>query len=219
MRGWRQKGRRRKTRIDAAMKDQLRKSIIFKGFWATLEQQLGSAPAAQVWQEANRTLAELHRAHPDLDSDSRMLILPAAALYRALMAHAPEQALPLLTEHGSCMGRKIGRIVHAITCIPGLPKLLWRYMPQLMRTMSSPKKGYTRRIVSESSDLVGVDILSCPLHDTAVRLGIPEAARFVCAMDKAYMTGFRNICYTRTTSVAEGADCCDYRLSYDPDKK
>lgn len=34
-------------------------------------------------------------------------------------------------------------------------------------------------------------------------------------MDKAYMTGFKHIRYTRTTSVAEDETCCDYRLSYD----
>ena len=85
--------------------------------------------------------------------------------------------------------------------------------------MSSPEMGYTRRIVSETSELVGVDILSCPLHNAAVRIGIPQAALVVCAMDKAYMTGFKYIRYTRTLSVAEGADCCDYRLSYDKYKK
>lgn len=43
-------------------------------------------------------------------------------------------------------------------------------------------------------------------------------ALVVCAMDKAYMTGFKHIRYTRTTSVAEGHECCDYRLSYDRSK-
>jgi hypothetical protein len=34
----------------------------------------------------------------------------------------------------------------------------------------------------------------------------------ICCMDKEYMTGFRGVKYTRTKSVAEGDDCCDYRL-------
>lgn len=219
MRGWRQRGRRRKTRIDVPMKDQLGKSIIFKGFRAKLTDQLGQEAATQVWQDANRHLAALRQKHPDLDRDSRMLLLPAAALYTALTAHVPQQALSLLTDYGTCMGQKIGSIVHGFTSIPGVPRLLWRNMPRLMRTMSSPKKGYSRRIVSESSTLVGVDILACPLHDAAVQIGVPDAARVICAMDKAYMTGFRHIRYTRTTSVAEGGECCDYRLTYDLDKR
>lgn len=34
----------------------------------------------------------------------------------------------------------------------------------------------------------------------------------ICCMDKEYMTGFRGIDYKRTKSVAEGNECCDYRL-------
>lgn len=64
-----------------------------------------------------------------------------------------------------------------------------------------------------------MDILSCPLHAAALQIGVPEAAQIVCAMDKAYMTGFKYINYTRSTSVAEGDRCCDYRLSYDRNKR
>lgn len=201
------------------MADRLRQSIIYKGFRKTITAQFGETHTAEIWEKANSYLASLNTWASQMDSDSRMMILPAVALYKALYEYAPQQALPLLTGYGTKMGEKISRIVHCITSIPGVPRLLWKQMPKLMRTMSSPDKGYTRRIVSESNELVGVDILSCPLHNWAVKIGVPEAALVVCAMDKAYMTGFKHIRYTRTTSVAEGAECCDYRLSYDPSKE
>lgn len=200
------------------MADLLKKSFVFKGFRKVLAAQFDTQTADHLWLEANQAMALLVQEHPQLDRDSKMMILPAAALYTTLNAHAPEQALPLLREYGARMGTKIAKIIHDFTSIPGVPKLLWRNMPRLMRTMSSPEKGYSRHIVSETSELVGVDILSCPLHDAAVAIGVPEAAQVICAMDKAYMTGFRHIRYTRTTSVAEGAECCDYRLSYDRNK-
>lgn len=120
--------------------------------------------------------------------------------------------------YGTKIGERIAGIIHGITSIPGVSKLMWKNASRLMRNSSSPEKGYTRRIVSETSELVGVNILSCPLHDAAVKIGVPEAALMVCAMDKAYMTGFKHIRYTRTTSVAEGDACCDYRLKFDLDK-
>lgn len=199
--------------------DRLSKSLIFKGFRKTLSAEFGESEASQIWQEANGRLLELERKHPDITGDNKMMILPSAALYLALQNHAPEQTLPLLRSYGTKMGNKIAGIVHAITSIPGVSKLMWKNAPKLMRNSSSPEKGYTRRIVSETAELVGVDILSCPLHNAAIKIGVPEAALMICAMDKAYMTGFKHICYTRTTSVAEGDECCDYRLSFDPDKK
>lgn len=183
-----------------------------------LNAELGEADAAKIWKEANKNLLELEGKHPDITGDNKMMILPSAALYLALQKFAPEQALPLMRSYGTKMGQKIAGVIHAATSIPGIPKLIWKNAPQLMRNSSSPEKGYTRRIVSETADLVGVDILSCPLHDAAIKIGVPEAVLMVCAMDKAYMSGFRHIRYTRTTSVAEGAECCDYRLSYDKNK-
>lgn len=192
----------------------LDKSFVFKGFKVTLAERCGQEKAEALWLEAGKRLTELEKTHPDLDSDSRMMILPAAALYQA----SPE-LLPLMREYAADMGRRIGRVIHGVTSIPGVSRLLWSQMPRLMRTMSSPEKGYTRRIVSETKELVGVDILSCPLHEAAKRLGAPEVASVVCAMDKAYMTGFKYIQYTRTTAVGEGDACCDYRLRFDPEKK
>lgn len=201
------------------MADRLSRSFIFKGFRGTLNETFGKETAARIWEKANAVHDRLMQAHPDLDKDSKMMMMPAAALYIALKEYAPEQALLMLKTYGAQVGDRIRRVIHALTSIPGVPKLLWRNMPRLMRATSSPKKGYTRRIVSETSELVGVDILSCPLHDAAVALGVPEAAQIICAMDKVYMTGFKRIRYTRTTAVAEGAECCDYRLTYDLDKR
>ena len=198
--------------------DKLSKSLIFRGFRKMLRAEFGEAKASQIWQEANAHLFELERKHPDVTGDSKMAILPSAALYLALKNYAPEQAVSLMRAYGTKMGEKIAGIIHGITSIPGVSRLIWKNAPRLMRNSSSPEKGYTRRIVSETSELVGVDILSCPLHDAAVKIGVPEATLMVCAMDKAYMTGFKHIRYTRTTSVAEGDECCDYRLSYDNSK-
>lgn len=199
--------------------DKLRKSIVYRGFLQVLEDQFGKDPAGQIWAEANRNLSQLEHTYPEIKGDSKMMVLPAAALYKALYQYAPEQAFELLREYGTKTGKKISKVIHAFTSIPGVPGLLWRNMHKLMRKMSSPQKGYTRHIVSETNELVAVDILSCPLHDAALKIGFPEAAKVVCAMDKAYMTGFRYIDYTRTTSVAEGDQCCDYRLRYDKQKQ
>ena len=200
------------------MADKLSRSFIYKGLRKDLVARFGETKAAEIWETANKHLASLNPWASQMDCDSRRMVLPAAVLYMALSEYAPAETLPLLTDYGTKTGEKLAQIVHGVTSVPGVPKLLWRHMPKLMRTMSSPEKGYTRRIVSERYDLVGVDILSCPLHNWAVKIGVPEAALTVCAMDKAYMAGFKHIRYTRTTSVAEGAECCDYRLRYDETK-
>lgn len=198
--------------------NKLEKSIVYRGFKNVLENSFNKDIAIQIWTEANEYLDELEHTYPDITGDSKMMVLPAAALYKALYKQAPEQTLELLKNYGTQTGNKIAKIIHGFTSIPGVSKLLWNNMPMLMRKMSSPELGYTREIVSETDELVAVDILSCPLHDASMKIDVPEAAQVVCAMDKAYMTGFKYIDYTRTTSVAEGDRCCDYKLKYNGNK-
>ena len=201
----------------------LQRSAIYKGFKKDLMEKYGVQMAEAIWKVADERLQELEAAYPELSRDSKMMILPAAAIYQALQENVEEElleeAFQLLKDYGTKLGTKIAECIHAFTSIPVLSAMLWKNAPALMRKMSSEEAGYTREIVSENSELVGVDILSCPLHDAAVKIGMPRVAQIVCAMDKAYMTGFKYIKYTRTTSVAEGDRCCDYRLSFDKSKK
>ncbi len=192
----------------------LDKSFIFKSLKKDLIKEYGCEEAERVWKKAGENLSSFRKEHPDMDSDSRNFIMPIAALYSA----KPE-SLPLLKNYGTEVGRKIAGAVYGITSVPGVSKLLWKNMPELMHKMSSPEKGYKRRIVCETKELVGVDILECPLHQAAVKLGVPQTASVICAMDKAYMTGFKYIEYTRTKAIGEGDAFCDYRLKFDKNKK
>ena len=146
------------------------------------------------------------------------MVLPAVALYRALTAFGAD-AEDLLNAYGDAMGIRFARIVHCITSVPGVSGLIWRHVDSIMDHMSGENLGYQRRIVSEPPEMFGVDILSCPYHELARELGNEKAVLCICHMDKAYMQGFHHIRYERTTAVSEGAECCDYRLRLDPEKK
>jgi hypothetical protein len=189
-------------------------SFVYRDFKKVLCQELGKEKALLIWRDSGEEYKKLVSAHSDIKGDSKMMVLPAAAIYIALRKHSGD-ALTMLMSYGRKIGKRIGRVMYAVTSIPGVSSLLWKNMPGIMRKTSSPEAGYTRRIVSETSELVGVDIMSCPLHDAAVRIGMPEVARVVCAMDKEYMCGFKYIRYERRGSVAEGDECCDYRLRFD----
>ena len=198
--------------------NKLNRSFVYKGFKNVIIDKFGDTRGAEIWSKSGEEYERLLGTYPQIKGDSKMMVLPAAAIYTALKKY-DESALEMLRAYGANTGKKIARIMHVLTSIPGLSKLLWKNMPAIMRKTSSPEAGYTRRIVSESDELVGVDILTCPLHDAAVKIGMLEVATVVCAMDKEYMTGFKFIRYERTTSVADGGECCDYRLSFDKDKK
>ena len=197
----------------------LDKSYIFQKCKLLLTEKYGVEKSEVIWGAANRELNRLLRAPKGFGSDEKMMVLPLCALYTAMKKAEIDDALDVLKEYGVQAGDDISKMIYKITSFPGLSKLLWKNMPKLMRVTSSPKKGYARRIISETSELVGVDILRCPLCETAKSLGVPEITEVVCLIDKGQMNGFRYIDYTRTKALGNGDDFCDYRLRFDKDKK
>lgn len=198
----------------------LDRSWIYRDFKETMTARFGSSRTEELWEKANQALARLEKQHAKkMTREAKKMILPAAALYEVLHTLVPNEVMPMLKNYGTEIGEQLAEKIHNFTSIPGVSKLIWNRAPFLMRRMSSPGKGYKREILSEDEELVAVNILSCPIHNGAVAIGMPELCHVICAMDKEYMTGFRYIHYTRTTSVAEGDACCDYRLTYAPKMK
>lgn len=194
-------------------------SFVYKKFKRILIEKYGKATADCMWEEANADLGRLLKKYRNVGSDEKTMILPLNALYTVLKKHEVENALDLLKEYGKQTGDHFSTMIGKITSFPGLPRLLWKNMPALMRKTSSPQKGYQRRIVSETKELVGVDIITCPLYEMSKELGTPEITSVVCLIDKGQMTGFRYIDYTRTKAIGDGDAFCDYRLRFNKNKK
>ena len=184
-------------------------SFVFKRFKKELEVKYGPEKATAIWRYADRLLQKLESADPNADKNSRTFVFPAAALYRAVEKYAPGEALEVTRAYGTKTGIRLRNIFRKVTFLPGIPTLMWKNMDKIAAKMSS---GYECRDVIVTKHLCSLDVTGCPLYDKAKALGTPEAVQMICCMDKEYMTGFRGVEYTRTKSVAEGGDCCDYRL-------
>lgn len=197
----------------------LDRSFVYRKFKKTLIKEVGKEKAKVIWKDAGVELNCLLKEYRYVSSDEKMMILPLSVLYTVLKKHKVEKALDILKEYGKKTGDDFSAMINKITAVPGLPQILWKNMPILMRKTSSPQKGYERRIVSETKELVGVDILTCPLYEMAKELGTPEIASVVCLIDKGQMAGFRHIDYTRTKALGDGDEFCDYRLRFNKDKK
>lgn len=137
-------------------------------------------------------------------------MFPAVSIYRAIEHYAPGEALGVMRSYGTKMGLKLKKMFGRITSLPGMPALMWKNMDKIAAKMSS---GYDVKNLRVEKDKCYMDVVACPLYDKAKALGAPEAVQMICCMDKEYMTGFRGVDYKRTKSVAEGDDCCDYRLT------
>ncbi|MBR2798113.1 MAG: L-2-amino-thiazoline-4-carboxylic acid hydrolase [Clostridia bacterium] len=196
----------------------LNRQWFYRGFRKRLAASLGKAAADKLWKEAGKEYSRILAFQPELKRHKGAMTLPAVALYRVLTARG-DDAEGLLNSYGEVMGRRLAQIIHALTSLPGVDRLVWRHVGGVMEKASSEKLGYKRELVSEPPDMYGVDILSCPYHELAKQLGGEKAVLCICHMDKAYSQGFWHIRYDRYSAVSEGARACAYRLRFDPEKE
>lgn len=187
----------------------LEKSFAFKGFKEELVIRYGKEKADKIWQSANQEYTRLEKEETGGDKSVNGYVYPAVSLYRSVEKYFPGEALETTRAYGTKFGKRLKRVFSRITSIPGVPTLMWKNMDKIAAKMSS---GYDCKNVEVGDGRCFMDITRCHLYDRAKELGTPEAVQMICCMDKEYMTGFRGIDYTRTKSVAEGDDCCDYRL-------
>ncbi len=195
----------------------LNKEWFYRGFHKALRQTLPKAQADRIWRDAGQEYRRIQTNSPGIRRRNGAMVLPAVALYRTLKCCGLD-AEKMLNRYGERMGRRFARIIHALTSIPGVDRLVWRNVNAVMKAASSEKHGYLSELISEPPEMFGVNILSCPYHELAKELGSEEAVLCICHMDKEYSQGFRHIRYDRNSAVSEGARACEYRLRFDEKK-
>ncbi len=192
------------------MSNTLKKSFVFKRFYLELVEKYGTARAKDIWNYAENEFLGLRIAEPSADKASVSYVFPAVALYRSVEHFYPGEALSVTRDFGTKMGLRLQRVFRKVTALPGIPSVIWKKMDCIAAKMSD---GYEIKNLEVTEEKCFMDVVSCPLYDKALELGTPEAVQMICCMDKEYMNGFRGVNYKRTKSVAEGDDCCDYRLT------
>ena len=191
------------------MKNDINKTI-FKRIKKDLAVRYGAENAARIWTCAQEEYMRLEGAKPNADKESRSFVFPAVSVYRAIENYAPGEALEVTCAFGTKTGLRLKKLFRRITALPGIPTLMWKNMDKISAKMSA---GYEIKNLQVKENMCFMDVTGCPLYDKAKELGTPEAIQMICCMDKEYMNGFRGIDYKRTKSVAEGDDCCDYRMT------
>ena len=186
----------------------LNNSFIFKDLKKELINHFGLNKADFIWKNAELELSKLEKEY--LDLNKKEAIFPAVAVYRVIEKEDSDKAaLEFIRYYGDKVGIKVGNILGKVSRIPKVSDLIWNKMDIIGKKMSDGYK-YKELLITKHS--LRMDVIECPLYEGAKKLGTSKAAQLFCCMDKIYMNGIRGVQYQRTKSIAEGDDCCDYRL-------
>lgn len=136
-------------------------------------------------------------------------ILPRVALYKALFGDGiPEADADAYVQ--KYMPEKVAAKKHksvaGMEIVPGFYAL---YSKIFLRIMQTDLQESTQSHDKKSFD---VTITKCLWHTACVENGCAELCRLFCAVDDVTYGGLRKIGFTRTRTIGNGDDCCDFHF-------
>ncbi len=147
------------------------------------------------------------------ESQMKMLtqtILPRIALYKALLAEG-FPAADVYANVQKYMLEKVAAKKHASTAkmelVPGFYAIYSKIFLRIMR-----KTDLQESTQSHDKKSFDVTITKCLWHTACVENGCAELCRLFCAVDDVTYGGLRKIGFTRTETLGNGGDCCDFHF-------
>ena len=137
-------------------------------------------------------------------------ILPRIALYKALLGDGIPAA-DVYAYMQKYMLEKVAAKKHKSTArmeiVPGFYALYSKIFLRIMRKTDLQES--TQRHDKKSFD---VTITKCLWHTACVENGCAELCRLFCAVDDVTYGGLKKIGFTRTRTIGNGDDCCDFHF-------
>ena len=137
-------------------------------------------------------------------------ILPRIALYKALLG----DGIPVADAYAyvqKYMLEKVAAKKHKSTArmeiVPGFYALYSKIFLRIMR-----KTDLQESTQSHDKKSFDVTITKCLWHTACVENGCAELCRLFCAVDDVTYGGLRKIGFTRTQTLGNGDDCCDFHF-------
>ncbi len=97
--------------------------------------------------------------------------------------------------------------------LPGLYRLVPGVSVRMMHKIFNGAAGFSAKEYQTVGDVMRIDMVKCPYHETCVRYGCPELCACFCDSDDiAYDNMHPKLLWHRTKTLGRGGDCCDFGL-------
>ena len=199
----------KKTRLTTNPKFRLIRKELVKLYGEDTTKQI-TARAERHYADCEllcRTASRGERRH--LDST----ILPAVALYKALLEMDPGNALE--SAHGIMIdlcelaGAAAGRLL----MLPGMKSAFMWLLPKVAVSLFGQRCGFQYENYTVGKGLLRMDMTACPYCRYAEKFGCPELMPVFCDSDFATYGKLPGIRFQRTQTLGTGGKCCDFRFS------
>lgn len=200
-----------------------RKDFAYRMLKKDMTTRYGREQTERIWETAGCELEELWGRFDDVPKAERTHthgeIFPRVAMYRALQREMPERAIEVMDDAIKLTGTKIGKLIGALTALPGMPRVFLCIMRVMTQRLFGEAAGFEQRFYQTGRGEYRFDITECPYCKYCALCGCPELTRNFCLSDEYCYGNLPGICFERTNTLGMGGTCCDFRFAIDRRKK
>ena len=169
----------------------------------------------EIWKQAEEKLDEILKQYAGLSEGEQFhaegFIFPSAAVYLRLKEIIGKEAAYAVIENAAASEcALIDEKLEKMMKIPGMPSLFVKAWGPVTKTMFSNKSGFENRFYDKTEGEYRMDILSCPYCRLMKELGCSELTPVFCDNDGRTYGNLPGLQFSRTSTLAKGADCCDF---------
>ncbi len=184
---------------------------------AQLVDRLGTDGAAALWVRAERRLDGMLAKSKWLPEGEKlhveMFVLPSCAIYFELIdAFGKDEAFRMVDDYMAEYSANAAVAFKRIAALPGGRGLFMRVFGKVVRLAFGEKQGFKNELLEFTPSRIAYDVLACPYHRGFAQMGAPELCQLFCRNDEVCYGHLDGIRFTRTGTLAKGADRCDFRI-------
>lgn len=177
----------------------------------------GEDTTKQITAQAEKHYADCELLCRDASEGERQhmdgTILPAVALYKALLELDPENALNSAHTVMMNLCKMGGAVAGKLMKMPGMKSLFMWLLPKMAVNMFGESCGFQFENYEVSKKMLKMDMTACPYCRYAEILGCPELMPVFCDSDFATYGNLPGIRFERTQTLGIGGSCCDFRFT------
>lgn len=190
----------------------------FDSLIVTLCDRFGTDEAAKTWIDAERRLEGFLATTTELSDGERMhaegFIYPMCAVFLAIAERCSrEEARQICADFMRETALKKGEALQKLLQAPGMQSFFMKCFGFLGKRLFGGEAGFEQQIHESTTHRLRMDILSCPYLRHCTAAGAPEVAPLFCANDEYAYGNLPGITFSRSGTLANGANRCDFELT------
>lgn len=135
-----------------------------------------------------------------------------AALYMAIKAEYPNDAMGILGQGAREEGLRIAKLFTKLAKIPGVKSMVLPIFSMMLDRFFGEKAGFASIRHCTTKNEVRFDIIQCPYCKYLTEIGCPELVHISCDIDEYIYGNFPGFLFERTGTIGTGFDKCDFCL-------